>query len=94
MKLLNFITIIAICITLTACNRLTQDNFDKIKTDMTQNEVTSILGKPTNSDSISIAGVSGTSSVWRNNDVEITIQFLNGKVFLKSYSNVGKQKKD
>jgi hypothetical protein len=49
-------------------------------------EVISILGEPTNSESITIAGISGTSAVWKDKDAEIDIQFLNDRVTVKSFS--------
>jgi len=53
---------------------------------MKMQEVVSILGEPTSSDSVNIAGVSGTAAVWKSNDAEIDIQFLNDKVFAKSFT--------
>lgn len=75
-----------LCICLLACSKITQQNFDKIKTNMTMQEVISILGEPTSSESINVAGVSGTSAVWKDNNAEIDIQFLNDKVAVKAFS--------
>lgn len=69
---------------LVACNNVTQENFNKINTDMSETEVQAILGKPSTSDSVNIGGFSGTSSVWKNGNLEVTIQFVNGKVFFKA----------
>lgn len=82
----KLIAIIFCSLALIACHRINQSNFDKIKTNMTLKEVTAILGEPTNSDSVNIAGVSGTAAVWKDGNAEINIQFLNGVVFLKTYS--------
>jgi outer membrane protein assembly factor BamE (lipoprotein component of BamABCDE complex) len=73
-------------ILLVSCSRVSQSNFNKVQTGMTMDEVISILGEPTNSDSVSIAGISGTSAVWKDKKVEITIQFLNDKVQVKSFN--------
>jgi hypothetical protein len=54
---------------------------------MTMREVIAIIGEPTSSESINIAGISGTSAVWKNKDAEIDIQFLNDRVAVKAFSN-------
>jgi hypothetical protein len=74
------------CMTLIACSKISQTNFDKINTNMTMKEVVAILGEPTSSESINIAGISGTSAVWKDKNAEIDIQFLNDKVTVKAFS--------
>lgn len=87
MKLfLKFCMILICAVFLSACSRLTQENFDKIKTGMPMSQVITILGEPTTSDSVNIAGISGTSATWKNRNVVIAIQFLNDNVQIKSYS--------
>lgn len=71
---------------LVACgSKINQANFDKIKDGMTKAEVTAILGQPTSSDSMGIGGLTGSSSVWKDKHGTISIQFVNGKVQLKSF---------
>lgn len=79
--------LLSLCVLLTACNKISQANFDKIKPEMTMDEVVAILGQPTSTNSVTIAGVSGTAAVWKYQQSEINIQFLNGHVFLKTFSN-------
>ena len=55
---------------------------------MTMQEVTAILGKPTSSESLSIAGVSGASAVWKDKQNEIDIQFLNDRMTVKTFGKV------
>jgi hypothetical protein len=76
---------------LAACSRVTQDNFAKIQDGMTEQEVASILGSPAESSSGSVLGISGTSSKWAGGDAVITIQFVNGKVALKTFNKPAKQ---
>ena len=59
---------------------------------MTEQEVTAILGSPAESSSGSILGISGTSSKWSGTDAVITVQFVNGKVALKTFNKPGQQK--
>jgi hypothetical protein len=70
---------------LVACNRITQDNFDKIQPGMSMSQVISILGEPTDLQSINFSGLSGTSATWKNHDASIVIQFLNDTVQIKSF---------
>ena len=76
---------------LAACSKVTQENFAKVQDGMTEQEVTAILGGPTESSSGSILGISGTSSKWVGGDALITIQFVNGKVALRSFDKPGKK---
>lgn len=86
----SFLTALA-CLMLFACSKVSQDNFEKVKPNMTMKEVVSILGEPTSSESINIAGISGTSAIWKDNNAEIDIQFLNDKVTVKSFSKINPQ---
>jgi hypothetical protein len=76
---------------LAACSKVTQENFAKIQDGMSEQEVTAILGSPTESSSGSILGISGTSSKWTGGDATIAISFVNGKVALRSFDKPGKK---
>ena len=87
-KLVIVTVIVLFSLGLAACgsSRLTQENFDKIRTGMTQAEVAAILGEPTESSSVDVAVFSGTASTWKKDGTTITIQFANGKVVAKQFS--------
>ena len=87
-SLLQVAAMILLCATLSqGCgSKITQENFDKIQSGMTQAEVTAILGDPTESSSIGFGPVGGTTSTWKANGRTITIQFVNGKVIAKVFS--------
>jgi hypothetical protein len=72
-------------ILLSACTRVTQENFSRIEAGMSEREVISILGSPTESSSIDVLGVSGTAARWVGGDAEINVRFVGGKVALKSF---------
>jgi hypothetical protein len=76
---------LAAALLLTACSRITQENFVKIEQGMPEQEVIALLGSPTESSSVDVLGVSGTSSRWMSGDAQITVRFVNGKVALKSF---------
>jgi outer membrane protein assembly factor BamE (lipoprotein component of BamABCDE complex) len=84
---------LVISLTLISCagSKISQANFEKIKTGMTLAQVTAILGEPTESSSVDVAVVSGTVSKWKAGDVTITIQFVNGKVVAKQLSKSEKK---
>lgn len=68
-----------------ACSKVNQESFAKIQEGMTEQEVIALLGTPTESNSVNVLGVSGTSSRWSDKDATITVRFVNGKVALKSF---------
>jgi hypothetical protein len=70
---------------LVACSKVTQENFATIREGMSEQEVIARLGTPTESNSINVLGISGTSSRWVGGDAEITIRFVNGQVALKRF---------
>ncbi|MDA8561702.1 hypothetical protein N9L02_01145 [Gammaproteobacteria bacterium] len=84
----NYLLLILISILIIGCSKITQTNFNKVETDMDIQKVISILGKPSSADSLNVAGISGTSAVWRNKNIEINIQFINNKVKIKSFNKL------
>ena len=76
-------------VALAACSKVTQENFAKIQEGMSEQEVIALLGAPSESSSINVLGVSGTSSRWVSGDAEINVRFVNGRVALKSFDKPG-----
>jgi Domain of Unknown Function with PDB structure (DUF3862) len=78
---------------LAACgSKITEDNFAKIHEGMTRQEITGLLGNPSRASSVDILGVSGTSATWTDDGASITVQFVNDKVRLKSFSEPPKDR--
>ena len=75
----------AAAVLIAACSKVTQENFARIQEGMSEQEVTGLLGSPTESNSINVLGVSGTASRWAGRDAVISVSFVNGKVALKSF---------
>lgn len=72
---------------LSACSpSINQANFDKIQNDMTMEQVTALIGPPSESSSIGLGPLSGTNAVWKSDKGTITLQFVNDKVKLKSFA--------
>lgn len=86
--LFKLVVYIGLLVILSACvTKINQENYEKIQEGMTIEEVKTILGEPTESKSAGIGGlVSGTSAVWKGENITIDIKFLNGKVQLKSFT--------
>lgn len=86
-KMLRLTSILFIVLLLAACgSKLNEDNFDQIENGMAKEKVFEILGKPAETSSMQMGGLSGTSAVWEDDSVRITVQFLNGKVKLKQFT--------
>ena len=68
-----------------ACSKVTQENFAKVQEGMSEQEVIALLGEPTESNSVNVLGISGTTSRWASSDAQITIRFVNGQVALKRF---------
>src|SRR2546430_9292665 len=78
-------SLLLVLLLLAACSKITQENFGKIEQGMPEQQVLAILGSPTESSSVDVLGVSGTSARWTSADAQITVRFVNGKVALKSF---------
>lgn len=70
-----------------ACTKVNQENFLKIQEGMSEQEVMSLLGRPSESNSVDVLGVSGTTSRWIAGNTVITVRFVNGKVGFKSFDS-------
>jgi hypothetical protein len=79
------VPLLAMLLVLAACSKVNQENFGRIQNGMTEQEVTAILGSPTESTSRDVLGITGTSSRWVSGDTAITIRFVGGKVATKAF---------
>jgi hypothetical protein len=76
---------------LAACaqGKLTEQNIAKIADGMSMEQVTAIIGPPTETQTGAILGISGTSSTWKEGDATLSLQFVNDRLVLKSYVKGG-----
>jgi outer membrane protein assembly factor BamE (lipoprotein component of BamABCDE complex) len=75
--------------TLAACgSKLTQENFNQIKNGMPYADVVKLLGEPQSSEGGGAFGISANTSVWRDDEHQVTVVFLNEKVVSKVFSKV------
>jgi hypothetical protein len=71
-------------LSLLACSKLTQENYNKITMGMTYDEVVAALGAPAKCDDV--MGV--RSCKWGDDTRSVNVNFLGGKVLLYSSSNL------
>ncbi len=66
----------ALILLLSGCNKVTKENYGKIKSGMTYNEVVEVLGKPEGcSETLGISNCE-----WKNDDAMIAITFISNQV--------------
>lgn len=81
--------VLALSALLTACgSKLTQDNFNKITNGMPYAEVVKILGEPVSSGGGGVFGITAGTSVWKDDEHQITILFVNEKVTSKTFGDI------
>jgi len=82
--LLLTIVVVIFLLPLAGCSKVTQENYAKIKMGLAYDEVTKILGSPTNCKKA--LGIE--RCVWQDEDKEINIKFAGGKAILYSKKNL------
>jgi hypothetical protein len=71
-------------LSLLACSKLTQENYNKIQMGMTYDEVVALLGAPAKCDDV--MGV--RSCAWGDETRSVNVNFMGGKVLLYASSNL------
>jgi hypothetical protein len=71
-------------LSLLACSKLTQENYNKIQMGMTYDEVVALLGAPAKCDDV--MGV--RSCTWGDETRSVNVNFMGGKVLLYASSNL------
>jgi hypothetical protein len=81
----RFVIAATFALLLVACSKVDQEHYAKVTSGMSEAQVYDILGKPDEASSRDLLGVSTTSAKWVSGDAVITIQFVDGKVRLRSF---------
>ncbi|MGA8051071.1 MAG: outer membrane protein assembly factor BamE [Burkholderiales bacterium] len=81
----RLILAVALALAVSACSKVDQEHYSKIENGMTEEQVYDILGKPSEASSRDFLGVTTTSAKWTSGDAVIIIQFVDGKVLLRSF---------
>jgi len=83
----SLIATVLCCFVLAACgSRVNQENYEKVRNDMSVEQVSDILGKPTEVSSFGIGGLSATTSRWEGKSHTILVTFANDRVKMKTYT--------
>ena len=90
---LALVAALLLALIVAACSKVNQENFLKIQEGMSEQDVISLLGRPTESNSVNVLGISGTASRWVAGDTVITVRFVNGQVAFKSFDKAGQTTK-
>lgn len=80
----QLLLIICLLLALTACSRLTAENYDRIGLAMAYDEVKRIIGEPTQCDDV--LGVK--QCTWGNENQYIKVSFIGGKATFTTAKNV------
>jgi len=84
--IIRLMTVFLLIFYLSSCHSpINKTNFDRIKPGMSIQEVTSILGPPSSSSTLSFGQIIGTTAIWENRNGVISILFFNGQVKLKRF---------
>lgn len=80
----RFVCIAAMLLALSACSRLTEANYARLKSGMTYDEVTQILGRADRCDE----AIGIKHCVWGNEQSSITAEFVGGKALMFTSNNI------
>ncbi|QVM96420.1 MULTISPECIES: outer membrane protein assembly factor BamE [unclassified Pseudomonas] len=77
---LRSLALLSLCVFLTACNKINQENYSQLKSGMAKAEVEKLLGAPTD-----CSGALGMSScTWGDQKTFISVQYAGDKVLMYS----------
>lgn len=77
---LRSLALLSLCVFLTACNKINQENYSQLKSGMTKVEVEKLFGAPTD-----CSGALGMSScTWGDEKTFISVQYAGDKVLMYS----------
>ena len=80
----RLIVVLSLLAMLLGCSKLTMENYSKIRMGIGYDEVVKIIGKPDNcSEALFVR-----SCVWGNEEKNITVNFMGGKVILFTSKNI------
>ena len=86
---------LVLTLALAACGaQATGENYAKIKSGMTPEEVYKLIGKPTRRSGGGVGGLSVTTETFKGPENLITVTFANGKVAMKTIGSVTDENND
>lgn len=84
MSIVRYLSLLSLAFILAACDRLTVENYSKLKSGMSYEEVTAIIGSPTKcSEALGIR-----ICTWGDDKRFVNVNFVGGKVVLTAADNL------
>lgn len=74
---------------LSACSKVTSENYAKVEAGMNREQVYALLGKPDEVNGSAIGRLEMSAETWRGRDYHVAITFMGDKVTLKSIEKAG-----
>lgn len=75
---------LAAALTLAACSKATADNYAKVQSGMTHDEVHAILGSPDETSGGSLGGLTLSTEKWKGSKETITLTYTGERLAVKS----------
>jgi len=83
-KQAGFFVGVLLLVVLAACGgKLTNENLNKVKNEMTEGDVKAILGKPSSVENSEILGLKNVSYLYESGGSKVNIHFINDNVISK-----------
>ncbi|NJK93335.1 MAG: outer membrane protein assembly factor BamE [Blastochloris sp.] len=80
----SLLLMLVLCLSLVACgSKLNAENFSKIKTGMSEQEVRQILGKPSKVEEAEVLGLQAKTFIYENKPEPVKVSFINNSVSSK-----------
>lgn len=86
---ITLLSLLAASVLLTACSKVTPDNYAKVDAGMSRDEVYAILGKPDEVSGTALGNLSMSAETWTGGGNTIHITFGGDKVALKTLDSKG-----
>lgn len=83
MRFMNRLCVTIAIVVLAACSKATPDNYERIETGMSTDEVHAILGQPDDVSGGGIGKFTVTTEVWRGSSHEISVTYAGDTVSIK-----------
>lgn len=79
-----FVAILGTALLASACSKATAENYAKVQTGMSRDEVHALLGNPDETSGSSFAGLAMSTETWKGSKDTISVTYTGEKLALKS----------
>ncbi len=75
---------VALLLLLSACSKVTPENYAKLESGMTREEVYAVLGKPDEVSGSGVGNLTMSSELWEGKEHRVTVTFAGDRIVLKN----------